>query len=67
MRILRRVVFEEPRRYQRLHARQYAGWPETFGVAKALCEDFNALAAARQDVVEAREQRDFQSLAPLAP
>ncbi|MEX3958788.1 ATP-binding protein [Trinickia sp. EG282A] len=33
--------------------------PQTFGLAKALCEDFNTLAAAHQDVVEARKQRDL--------
>jgi uncharacterized protein YPO0396 len=37
--------------------------PQTFGLAKALCEDFNTLAAAHQDVVEAREQRDLLNLA----
>ncbi|KVM83950.1 hypothetical protein WT05_18210 [Burkholderia stagnalis] len=33
--------------------------PKTFGIAKALCEDFNTLAAAHRDVVEARKQRDL--------
>lgn len=37
--------------------------PQTFDLAKALCEDFNTLAAAHRDVVEAREQRDLLSLA----
>ncbi len=33
--------------------------PQTFGIAKGLCDDFNTLAAAHRDVVEAREQRDL--------
>ncbi|MCF1369260.1 hypothetical protein LH704_21130 [Burkholderia cenocepacia] len=37
--------------------------PQTFSLAKALCEDFNTLAAAHQDVVEARKQRDLLNLA----
>jgi uncharacterized protein YPO0396 len=37
--------------------------PQTFGLAKALCDDFNTLAAAHQDVVEARKQRDLLNLA----
>ncbi|RKP43346.1 ATP-binding protein [Trinickia fusca] len=39
--------------------------PETFSIAKALCEDFNTLAAAHRDVVETREQRDLLSEARL--
>ncbi|MFY9510604.1 MAG: SbcC/MukB-like Walker B domain-containing protein [Rubrivivax sp.] len=33
--------------------------PETFGIAKNLCEDFTTLAAAHADVVDAREQRNL--------
>lgn len=39
--------------------------PQTFSLAKALCDDFNTLAAAHQDVVEARKQRDLLNLARL--
>jgi uncharacterized protein YPO0396 len=37
--------------------------PQTFSLAEQLCEDFNTLAAAHQDVVEARKQRDLLSSA----
>lgn len=33
--------------------------PQTFSLAKALCEEFNTLAAAHRDVVDARKQRDL--------